>query len=89
MINKLKILSVIYNIDERKVDEGIGELDRFKNEICIDPDLMADQKYIAVMHEVIHAINNEFTETETECLTQGLVLFMKENPEFIKEIING
>lgn len=100
MINKLKVLANDYDVIEKPViNQGqalLGMIDYFKNEILICSTLSLESKHVTVLHEVLHAIFEQLgfdKEHDDEQLIKSLstciYLFMKDNKQFIMDIING
>lgn len=79
---QIKIGAVKYRL--REVDEivdAVGEYDPIKCEIRILKNLKQDMRQLSLIHELIHAINNELTEFQTEALAQGIHSLIKDNPK--------
>jgi len=79
----LKIGGHIYKIkmvDSSELEGFVGGVHRFKdNLIKIDKDLADSQKISCFFHELLHAINGNLSEQETEFLAQALTQICIDN----------
>lgn len=84
-------LSFVNNVDK---DGSCGECDYDKGKIKIKKGLCPNDKSNTVLHEILHAIfhvqglNLGYKKDERIVLsmTNGLILFMQENPKFFLKI---
>lgn len=85
---KLKIGGIVYSVEQKKdIDDGecAGKIHTDKQLIELSegtPDYMK----VTLIHEILHAINNEVKETDVEFYAQALYQVIKENPELFKEV---
>lgn len=81
---KIKIGGIIYKIkivDDMK--DKAGEYDSSKQTIFICKAKQGSME-VTLLHEILHAINNEMGEVETEFLAQALYQVIKENPKIFQ-----
>ncbi len=78
----LKIGGHVYKVelvDSEKINGNCGEINRSRNTILIRDDLPESQKLETVIHEVLHAINHNFTEERIEFLSNALFQVIVDN----------
>lgn len=74
----LKIGGHRYKI--RLIDMGdMGKTDRGKNVIYIDKTLPQDQQEATLIHEILHALNNELNHTTLDSLAEQIYQVIREN----------
>jgi|GEM_PF-3959076 len=56
--------------------EVFGQLDRKKNQLVIDGSMPPDQIGATLLHEALHAINNELNHTLLDSLAEQLYQFL-------------
>jgi len=79
---QLKILGHTFKVilaDTEDIDNDAGEMNLSRNTIKIRKDLPQDQIEESLLHEIIHAINNELKEIDVEFLAQTIYAVLKEN----------
>lgn len=84
---KLKVGGLVYTVDiVDEVDDGdsAGKILGSKQSIQIAKGA-DDYVKLTLLHEVLHAINNELKETEIEFLSQAFYQVIKDNPELFNE----
>ena len=59
--------------------EDCGRLDRDKNEIIIDNKLPIGQQELAILHEILHAINGEISEELIDSLAVSIHQVLRDN----------
>jgi len=86
---KLLIGAIEYDliIKPTKGDEP-SEVDLNTNTITVGVDLPKNQTHAAILHEVIHAMNWKIPENEVEFSAQAWYAFIRNNKDFIREIID-
>lgn len=97
MISVLKISGKNYSIEERPAHDmqlqGGGYILYRTQEIIVLKTAHREDKLDTVLHEAIHAIDYngqlELSERQVHALASALYAFIRENPEFIQEILNG
>ncbi len=84
---KVKIGPIEYEIVYAKIGDGdIGEISFRKGEITIDDIDMQDQIRRQVLcHEIAHAMLMSICRDEaaTDALANGLLMFVRDNPEVV------
>lgn len=71
-MNRIKICGITYRISLRSLPDKCGLLDRTENEIVLEKTNPPDQRLLALIHEIIHAINGELSETDVDYLATAL-----------------
>ena len=79
---EIKIGSLVYIVEEVEHldnDDDLGCCNWQLQRIQIEKDLSQEMKEVVLIHEIIHAINNQMEEKETEFLAQSIYQVFKEN----------
>lgn len=97
MVNKIKIGGMTYQVVEHP--ELLEEMSAFgrcnykKQKIEYDPDQGDDCLATTLLHEAMHGLfyflNFDQVEDNVECLANGLLMFIRDNPELIKSFLKG
>lgn len=77
--NKLRIGGIEYKIILRPMENQCGEYDAVSQTISINSSLKQEIKEETLVHEILHAINNELDEREIEFLAQSIYQVFKGN----------
>lgn len=91
----IKILSgrwkVVWGKDWDKADELCGLTKQDEKKIYISTNYPEWAQYSTLLHEIIHAIEDELDfelkEKQVRLLEIGLVQVLRENPRFVKELM--
>lgn len=75
----LKIGGHHYQVIHTDHIDDSGKIDRERGIIYINKNLQETEKLCTTIHEVLHAINSELTETTTEFLSQALTQVIIDN----------
>jgi hypothetical protein len=88
-MDKVIIGATEYNLEYIVLTEpqDVSEIDLNSNTISIHKDLPPNQQHLALLHEVIHAMNWKLKEDHVEFLAQALYSFMRSNKKLIKEML--
>ena len=66
--------------DKNKIDDdSVGCLDRKTGTIYISEDLIQSEREATLLHEILHTLNGELTETFVEGLAQQLYQVLSDN----------
>ena len=79
---KLKVGGNVFDVvfvPGEAIEGGVAEVDRDKNLIMISQNLAKSQQEVAYFHEILHCINWEKSEEETEFMAQSLYAVLKDN----------
>src|SRR3990167_2559903 len=81
---QLKIGGHIYKVKIEKesnvaVSSACGKTEREKGEIYIKSDLMETEQMATLLHEILHVINGELSDSLVEALSQQLFQVLKDN----------
>lgn len=91
---KLKIGGNVLRIVEAEMDE-YGRFDEERQKIFIRSGLEGLQRHRTELHEILHAIWNEYdlpTENEESCvrrLEAGIAAFVMDNPKYAKGLVTA
>lgn len=75
---RLKIGAHTYTVSRGIIDK-LGETDRIKQTITLDRDLRGSQLNVTFIHEVLHALNNEFEHQLLDSLAEQLYQVFSDN----------
>lgn len=68
-----------------------GYVDFTHNQIVISSDACKARKHQTILHEVVHALGQEydleFNESQVERFSNGLYAFMMNNQKFVREVM--
>ena len=78
-LRKIKIGGLVYNIEYTELEESLGRTEYSKQLIQIDNRQTKEQQEVTLIHEIIHCLNNQRSELETESLAQSLYQIIKDN----------
>jgi hypothetical protein len=85
---KLLIGAIEYAVEFVPMEgDDVSEIELNTSTISVSPDLPMNQTQVAILHEVIHAMNWKIPENEVEYAAQAWYAFMLNNKGFIQEII--
>jgi len=79
---KLKIQGHIFKVDlvdTEVLDNDAGAMNLSRGIIQLRKDLPTTQLEEALIHEILHALNNEMKEVEVEWLAQGIYQVLSDN----------
>lgn len=80
--DRIKIGGLNYKVslvDPEIIDNSMGSFNPALGEIQIRNDIRQEQKEATLLHEILHAINNEMEEKEVEALAQALYQVLSDN----------
>lgn len=78
-LKQIKIGGLIYKIEYKDLEESLGRTEYAKQIIQIDDKQTKDQQEVTLIHEILHAQNNQRSELETEALAQSIYQIIKDN----------
>lgn len=76
---KLKLGAHTYKIITKELDDDFGSIDRLKNIIYIDSRLPDTQLLATLVHEILHALNNETQHERVDGLAEQLTQVLVDN----------
>lgn len=76
---KLKIGAHTYKVLVKELDVNFGQVDREKNIISISDKLPQNQQEVTLIHEILHALNNELDHTFLDSLAEQFYQVIKDN----------
>lgn len=83
---KIKIGGMIYRVKiVNDLKDSAGEYNGSTLELSIG-NAKPDSMFVTFLHEIIHAINSEIGEVETEFLAQALCQVIKDNPKIFEGV---
>jgi hypothetical protein len=94
--SEVKIGGVVYTIvPDKRLSDEYGILGRARCQVQVielDADMARDAKAATLLHEVIHAIlyqtgHDEHVEPHIRALGYGLLVFMRDNADWIRSIL--
>lgn len=91
---KVKVAASILELVEAEMDE-YGRYDEEKEKIFVRAGLEGLQRSRTELHEILHAIWNEYDlppDQEESCvkrLESGLVAFILDNPDYAKKLVGA
>ena len=80
-MKKLKIGGIIYRVeytDSCNMNNELANTDFDKCLRRIDKTIYKQQQYCALIHEIIHCINNQLSEKDVECFAMSLYQVIKD-----------
>jgi hypothetical protein len=84
----IDILGKRWSVQWKRPGKLFGRCDSRACLIRVDPDCAADQRRDTLLHEVVHAIDNELDtrmkERQVRLLATGLLHFLRANPEAVR-----
>ena len=89
----IEIIGKRYRVIYKKTPEKLGECDVKTSEISINPHQSEESKRDTLLHECIHAIDNEMqiklSERQTRLTATGVMAWMRANPEYVAWIMQA
>lgn len=86
---KIKIGGIIYRVEYTDSINMNGELANTDFDKClirIDKTIDKQQQYCALIHELLHCINNQLSEKDVEFLAMSIYQIIKDNKTILKEL---
>lgn len=78
-LKQIKIGGLIYKIEYKDLEECLGRTEYAKQIIQIDNKQTKEQQEATLVHEILHCVNNQRSELETEALAQSIYQILKDN----------
>ena len=78
-LKQIKIGGLVYKIEYKDLEESLGRTEYTKQLIQIDNKQTKEQQEATLIHEILHCVNNQRSELETEALSQSLYQIIKDN----------
>lgn len=78
-LKQIKIGGLIYKIEYKDLEEYLGRTEYAKQIIQINNKQTKEQQEATLVHEILHCVNNQRSELETEALAQSLYQIIKDN----------
>ena len=89
--HRLKIGGHVFTINEEYEGNlepaAVGKTDWNKSAITVSKDLAPTHKLQTLIHETLHAINGELSETDVEFLSQAITQVIIDNKKTIKTLV--
>ena len=76
---RLKIGGHIYKVKEVSDLDKCGATDRDKNTITLSKEMPHNQKEVTLIHEILHALNNEMEHAFLDGLAEQLYQVLSDN----------
>lgn len=97
---KLKIGEIEYSVEKVNctyANHNMGQCHTKRGKIFISDDLKDDIRHETIIHEALHAICSQYAiatdydqeERIVNCMACGIHALIKDNPDFIREVIDG